>query len=124
MTEAAIHHDFEAFADIIPAYGALIGLDPGTKTIGVAVSDALRGVATPIETIRRGKFAADAARIAALAQDRGAVGVVVGLPLNMDGGAGPRVQAVRAFARNLAAIVPLPISFWDERLSTVAVERR
>ncbi len=107
----------------LPPSGKLLGLDLGTKTIGVAISDAMRYSATPLETISRTKFTADAARIAELVAENGAAGIVLGLPLNMDGSEGPRVQSTRAFARNLAYKVDVPIVFWDERLSTSAVER-
>src|SRR5579872_4396446 len=107
----------------LPPNGKLLGLDLGTKTIGVAVSDGLRLTATPLETIARTKFTADAERLAALAAENAAVAIVLGLPLNMDGSEGPRAQSTRAFARNLAAKLPLPIAFWDERLSTAAVGR-
>jgi putative Holliday junction resolvase len=110
-------------AALLPARGALIGLDLGTKTIGVAVSDPDRRVAAPVETIARKRFASDAERILALAAERRAVGCVLGLPVNMDGSEGPRAQATRAFARNLARLTDLPIALWDERLSTAAVER-
>lgn len=103
--------------------GPLLGLDLGTKTIGVAASDLRRTIATPVETLAKGKFMADAARLIALARGRGAVGFVVGLPRNMDGGEGPRAQSARAFARNLARAAGMPVALWDERLSTVAVER-
>lgn len=103
--------------------GALMGLDLGSKTIGVAVSDGLRLTATGLETIKRRKFTLDAARLAEIAADRAIAGIVLGLPRNMDGSEGPRCQATRAFARNLAAPLPLPLAFWDERLSTVAAER-
>ncbi|MEL7344996.1 MAG: Holliday junction resolvase RuvX [Pseudomonadota bacterium] len=103
--------------------GALMGLDLGTKTIGVAVSDGLRSVATPLETVKRTKFKADATRLLDIATHRAVSGLVLGLPLNMDGSEGPRAQATRAFARNLAPICDLPVVFWDERLSTVAAER-
>lgn len=106
-----------------PARGALIGLDLGTKTIGVAASDPDRRLATGVETIRRTAFTADAARLLALAAERRAIGFVLGLPINMDGSEGPRAQATRAFARNLARRTELPIALWDERLSTAAVER-
>jgi putative Holliday junction resolvase len=106
-----------------PARGALIGLDLGTKTIGVAVSDPDRRLATGVETIQRKAFKADAARLLALASGRSATGFVLGLPINMDGSEGPRAQSTRAFARNLAALTELPIGLWDERLSTSAVER-
>jgi putative holliday junction resolvase len=107
----------------LPARGALIGLDLGTKTIGVAVSDPDRRVAAPVETVARKRFAVDAQRILALAAERRAVAFVLGLPVNMDGSEGPRAQATRAFARNLEKLTELPIALWDERLSTAAVER-
>jgi len=107
-----------------PPRGALLGLDLGTKTIGVAVSDPDRRIAAAVETIQRTTFSKDAARLKTLADERSAVGIVLGLPLNMDGSEGPRVQATRAFARNLARIHALPIGLWDERLSTAAVERQ
>lgn len=110
-------------APLLPARGGLIGLDLGTKTIGVAVSDPDRRLATGVETIARTAFTKDAARLLALAGERKAVGIVLGLPINMDGSEGPRAQSTRAFARNLAKLTPLPIMFWDERLSTAAVER-
>ena len=104
--------------------GALIGLDLGTKTIGVAVSDPDRRLATGVETIARKNFTADAQRLLALATERSAVGLVLGLPVNMDGTEGPRAQSTRAFARNLGNLTGLPIALWDERLSTAAVERQ
>ena len=107
----------------LPPRGALIGLDLGTKTIGVAASDPDRKLATAVETIARKTFTADAKRLLALAAERNAVGFVLGLPLNMDGSEGPRAQSTRAFARNLGKLTELPIALWDERLSTVAVER-
>jgi putative Holliday junction resolvase len=110
-------------AAYMPPTGALIGLDLGTKTIGVAVSDPMRRVATGIETIARKAFTADAARVLALAAERKVAGIVLGLPMNMDGSEGTRAHSTRAFARNLAKITELPIAFWDERLSTAAVER-
>src|SRR6202140_4331907 len=110
-------------APLLPARGALIGLDLGTKTIGVAVSDPDRRLATGVETISRKNFSADAARIFALAAERKAAGFVLGLPINMDGSEGPRAQSTRAFARNLARLTQLPIALWDQRLSTAAVER-
>jgi putative Holliday junction resolvase len=106
-----------------PARGALIGLDLGTKTIGVAVSDPDRRLATGVETIQRKAFKLDAARLLALASERKAVGFVLGFPINMDGSEGPRAQSTRAFARNLSGLTALPIGLWDERLSTAAVER-
>jgi len=118
-----ICEDFEGFASALPREGALAGLDPGTKTIGVAVSDTRRGIATPLETIRRVKFTADAARLMEIVAHRRLCGLVLGLPRNMDGSEGPRAQSARAFARNLTRLTDLPIAFWDERLSTVAAER-
>ena len=106
----------------LPASGALMGLDPGSRTIGVAVSDGLRMTATALETIRRRKFADDAARLAEIARHRGVTGVVVGLPLNMDGSSGPRAQSARAFARNVAQALGLPVALFDERLSSFAAE--
>jgi putative holliday junction resolvase len=106
-----------------PERGALVGLDLGTKTIGVAVSDPDRRLATGVETIQRKAFKADAARLIAIAAERNAVGFVLGLPINMDGSEGPRAQSTRAFARNFSKLTELPIGFWDERLSTSAVER-
>ncbi|MEO1600275.1 MAG: Holliday junction resolvase RuvX [Pseudomonadota bacterium] len=117
---APIHKEIEALAT---TPGPLIGLDLGTKTIGVAVSDGLRMTATGLETIKRKKFTLDAERLLALLANREAQGIVLGLPRNMDGSEGPRAQATRAFARNLAGVLPLPIAFWDERMSTQAVER-
>src|SRR6187455_1330991 len=103
--------------------GALVGLDLGTKTIGVAVSDPDRKLATAVETITRKTFTADAARLLAISAERKVVGFVLGLPVNMDGSEGPRAQSTRAFARNFAKLTDLPIALWDERLSTAAVER-
>ena len=103
--------------------GPLIGLDPGTRTIGVALSDRTRMIASPFRLIRRTKFAADGAALLAVTTENAACGFVVGLPRNMDGSEGPRAQSVRAFVRNLAGLTELPILFWDERLSTVAAER-
>ncbi len=114
LVEAATHW---------PPRGALIGLDLGTKTIGVAVSDPDRRLATGVETIQRKAFKQDAARLLSIAAERKAVGFVLGLPINMDGSEGPRAQSTRAFARNLAGLTTLPIGFWDERLSTAAVKR-
>ena len=103
--------------------GALIGLDLGTKTIGIAASDPDRRLAAGVETLHRKAFTADAARLLAIAGERNAVGFVLGLPINMDGSEGPRAQSTRAFARNFAQKTELPIALWDERLSTAAVER-
>ncbi len=110
-------------AALLPPRGALIGLDLGSKTIGVAASDPDRRLAAPVETIARKRFNRDAERLFALAAERRAVGFVLGLPVNMDGTEGPRAQGTRAFARQLAALTALPIALWDERLSTAAVER-
>ena len=101
----------------------MIGLDLGSKTIGVAASDPDRRLATAVETVSRTNFTADATRLLALAAERKAVAFVLGLPINMDGSEGPRAQSTRAFARNLARRTELPIALWDERLSTAAVER-
>ena len=106
-----------------PERGALVGLDLGTKTIGVAVSNPDRRLATGIETIKRTAFTSDAARLLAIAGERNVTGFVLGLPINMDGSEGPRAQSTRAFARNFAKLTDLAIGLWDERLSTVAVER-
>src|SRR5450631_1318033 len=106
-----------------PERGALVGLDLGTKTIGVAASDPDRRLATGVETIQRKAFKADAARLLAIAGERNAVGFVLGLPINMDASEGPRAQSTRAFARNFSKLTDLAIALWDERLSTVAVER-
>src|ERR1043166_3059732 len=106
-----------------PSRGALIGLDLGSKTIGVAASDPDRRLAAGVETIARKNFPADAARLLAIAVERHAAGFVLGLPLNMDGSEGPRAQSTRAFARNFSRLTDLAIALWDERLSTAAVER-
>lgn len=113
----------EDFAGTLPRFGALAGLDLGTKTIGVAVSDRMRAVASPLRTIRREKFTLDAAELLKITAEREIAGIVLGLPMNMDGSEGPRCQSTRAFARNLEKLTALPITFWDERLSTVAAER-
>jgi putative pre-16S rRNA nuclease len=107
----------------LPPRGRLLGLDVGEKTIGLAISDSDFRVATPVDTIRRTKFAADAARLARLVQEREIGGLVIGLPVNMDGSEGPRCQSVRQFAANLLKRMELPITLWDERLSTAAVTR-
>jgi len=114
LTDAAAH---------LPKRGALLGLDLGSKTIGVAVSDPDRKLATGVTTIARKNFTTDSARLLALAGERAVIGFVLGLPVNMDGSEGPRAQSTRAFARNLAKLTELPIGLWDERLSTAAVER-
>lgn len=106
-----------------PPLGALIGLDLGTKTIGVAASDPSRKIATGVTTVRRKAFTTDANMLLAIARERRATGFVLGLPINMDGSEGPRAQSTRAFARNFSKLTDLPIGLWDERLSTAAVER-
>ncbi|MEP5761357.1 MAG: Holliday junction resolvase RuvX [Litoreibacter sp.] len=118
-----IYNDVEEFAGMLPQMVALVGLDLGTVTLGVAVSDSLLTVATPLETIKRKKFTVDAQALLAIMTKRSVGGIVLGLPLNMDGSEGPRVQSTRAFARNLSRLTDVPITFWDERLSTVAAER-
>ena len=118
-----IHDDFADFAAALPPMAALAGLDLGDKTIGVAVSDRIGAVATPLETIKRKKFTLDANRLLEIVAGREIGGLLLGLPRNMDGSEGPRCQSTRAFARNLSRLTDLPIGFWDERLSTVAAER-
>jgi putative Holliday junction resolvase len=118
-----ICEDIAAFAAALPRDRAVAGLDLGEKTIGVAVSDRRLSVATPLETIRRKKFTLDAEALLAICTKREIAGLVLGLPMNMDGTEGPRCQSTRAFARNLERLTSLPIAFWDERLSTVAAER-
>src|SRR3990172_2584416 len=110
-------------AEYFAPRGALVGLDLGSKTIGVAVSDPDRRLATGVTTLARSNFTADAAKLLSLAAERSAIGFVLGLPINMDGSEGPRAQSTRAFARNFAKLTDLPIALWDERLSTAAVER-
>lgn len=123
MTRGQATVDLESFKGRLPDAAPLLGLDLGTKTIGVAISDPLRQIASPLKTIRRTKFARDAETLLALAAENAAGGFVLGLPLNMDGSEGPRAQSTRAFARNLSALTDLPIVLWDERLSTAAVTR-
>ncbi len=113
----------EELAAMLPPRARLLGLDLGTKTIGLALSDLERSVATPLRTIARTKFGADAASLAGDIKLHGIAALVVGMPLLLSGDAGPRAQASRAFARNFAALDATPIVFWDERLSTAAVER-
>jgi putative Holliday junction resolvase len=107
----------------LPEHARLLGLDLGTKTIGLALSDVERRIATPLETIQRIKFKQDAAALLKIAEKHAIAGLVIGLPLNMDGTEGPRAQSTRAFVRNLAPLTDLPIVFWDERMSTLAVTR-
>ncbi|CAA2138504.1 Holliday junction resolvase RuvX [Hyphomicrobium sp. ghe19] len=111
-------HEFRAIEA-----GRLIGIDAGTKTLGLALSDVRRTIASPLETIRRTKFTADAVRLFALIAEHGVAGLVLGLPRNMDGTEGPRAQATRALARNLNKMSPLPILLWDERLTTAEAQR-
>ena len=118
-----IYETVDEFAPALPAFRAIMGLDLGDKTIGVAVSDGMRGIATPLSTVKRKKFGVDAAALLDIVQERELAGIVLGLPRNMDGTEGPRCQSTRAFARNLTRLTDLPITFWDERLSTVAAER-
>lgn len=118
-----IFETVDEFAPALPAFRAIMGLDLGDKTIGVAVSDGMRGIATPLSTVKRKKFGVDAAALLDIVQERDLAGIVLGLPRNMDGTEGPRCQSTRAFARNLTRLTDLPITFWDERLSTVAAER-
>jgi putative holliday junction resolvase len=113
----------EAFHAALKPGARLIGVDVGTKTLGLALSDVLRTVASPLETIRRRKFSLDVARLLDLAAEHQVGGLVIGLPANLDGSEGPRAQSTRAFVRNLAHLTPLPLLFWDERLSTAAAER-
>jgi putative Holliday junction resolvase len=120
------HASITAIEDLPPLLARearLLGLDVGTKTIGLALSDVTRSVATPYDTIRRGKFTADAKTIREVVEKNQVGALVIGLPLNLDGSEGPRAQSTRAFARNLAPHVEVPMVFWDERLSTAAVER-
>ena len=107
----------------LPAYAPVMGLDLGEKTIGVAVSDITRAIASPLALIHRRKFTLEAEELFALMKDRGAAGLVIGLPINMDGTEGVRCQSNRAFARNILRLRDMPIAFWDERLSTVAINR-
>ncbi|WAT17810.1 Holliday junction resolvase RuvX [Aurantiacibacter sp. MUD11] len=123
---ALVTEDAGVFRDALPEGGVLLGLDLGSKTIGTALCDAGWSFATAGKTLPKGKFTRDKDALAAICKDRSAVGIVIGLPLNMDGSAGPRAQASRAFARNLAAAqngLGLPVLLWDERWSTASAER-
>jgi len=113
----------EELASTLPVNSRLMGLDLGTKTIGLALSDIMRTIATPLQTIRREKFSTDIKILLQLAKEQDVSALVIGMPFNLDGSEGPRAQATRAFARNLGQHTGLPLVFWDERLSTVAVER-
>jgi putative Holliday junction resolvase len=118
-----IFDTIESFGAVLAPHAPILGLDLGTKTIGLALSDLMLTIATPQKTVRRTKFMADAAEVLEFAMSRRVTGLVLGLPMNMDASEGPRAQSTRAFARNLTKITELPITFWDERLSTVAAER-
>ena len=118
-----MNDDIEALVASLPKGARLLGVDLGTKTIGLALSDVERRIATPLETLKRTKFTPDADAIRRVVHRFGVGGLVVGLPLNMDGTEGPRSQATRAFVRNLKPLVQIPVAFWDERLSTMAVTR-
>jgi putative Holliday junction resolvase len=113
----------EAFAGVLPKGARLIGIDLGTKTLGLALSDVTRSIASGLTTLSRTRFTADADRLLSLAAEHGVGGFVLGLPFNLDGSQGPRAQATRAFARNLGKLTTLPILLWDERLTTAAAER-
>ncbi len=115
--------DANTWLTALPPDAPVLGLDLGTKTLGVAISDRRLMIATPLETIRRRKFGLDAAALQAIIDARDIGGLVLGLPLNMDGSEGPRAQSTRAFARNFSDLRPIPLLLWDERLSTVAAER-
>ena len=118
-----IYEDVYEFSNELQSNNSLIGLDLGTKTIGVAVSDTILSVATPIKTIKRKKFSLDTDNLLEIISTKNCCGVIIGLPKNMDGSEGPRAQSTRAFARNFSEKTELPITFWDERLSTVAAEK-
>ena len=122
MTETSVI-SIEDLPPLIGAEARLLGLDVGSKTIGMALSDVTRSIATPFDTIRRTKFTVDAKTIGEVIESNQVGAVVIGLPFNLDGSEGPRAQSTRAFARNLAAHIGVPMVFWDERLSTAAVER-
>jgi len=122
VTEASLIA-IEDLAPLLAPEARLLGLDVGSKTVGMALSDVTRSIATPFDTIRRTKFTADAKTIGEVIESNQVGALVIGLPLNLDGSEGPRAQSTRAFARNLAAYIGVPMMFWDERLSTAAVER-
>ena len=118
-----IYENILDFAGSISQEKALMGLDLGSKTIGVAISDSLKTVATPLKTIKRTKFSEEVTTLFKLISERDLSGIILGLPKNMDGSEGPKCQSARDFAKNFSNIVDLPITFWDERLTTVAAER-
>jgi putative Holliday junction resolvase len=120
---AAVILDVVSFADALPVSARLIGIDVGTKTLGLALSDLSRTIASGLETIRRTKFKADAARLIALVREHNIAGLVIGLPIGLDGSIGPRAQASRSFARLIGPMAGVPILMWDERLTTVEAER-
>lgn len=122
-TGAVVTESRDAFRAVLPQGGVLLGLDLGTRTIGTALCDAGWRFASPGKTLKRGKFGADSALLKTLCSERGVVGIVLGLPLNMDASEGPRAQSSRAYARNLAAALGLPVLLWDERWSTADAER-
>jgi putative holliday junction resolvase len=122
-TSATVTESREAFRAALPGGGVLLGLDLGTQTLGTALCDAGWRFATPGKTLKRGKFRADSAALAALCEERGVAGIVLGLPLNMDASEGSRAQSSRAYARNLAVALALPVLLWDERWSTADAER-
>lgn len=119
----SILSSFDDFAAALPPRGRVMGLDLGSKTIGVALSDTLRSIASPHSLIKRSKFKADALTLLTICVEQEVCAILLGLPINMDGSKGPRVQSTQAFARNLQPYTDIPIGFWDERLSTAAVER-
>jgi len=112
-----------ALQDLQDSTGPLLGIDPGTKTLGLAISDSTRLIATPLETIRREKFSHDVAHVLDIYDKNEVSGMIIGLPINMDGSHGPRTQSVRDFCTNLLKLRDVPIFLWDERLSTMAVTR-
>jgi len=115
--------DLDLLRDRLRPGERLLGLDVGAKTVGIAISDGRLGLATPVHTLRRGKLKDDTAALRTLIAERNVGGLVIGLPVNMDGSEGPRCQSVRQFAQNIGQSIDLPMAFWDERLSTAAVER-
>ena len=123
MTQTLLTADRTAFRDALPQGGRLLGMDVGTKTIGLALCDAGWSIASPAHTVARGKFSKDKVALAAFIEQQQVRGLVIGLPLNLDGSESPRSQASRAFARNVLRLRDLPIAFWDERLSSAAVNR-
>ncbi|MBK9079453.1 MAG: Holliday junction resolvase RuvX [Hyphomicrobium sp.] len=123
VSTALTTEDIAVFRDAVAGTGRLIGIDAGTKTYGLALSDVTRTIASALETIERRKFAADMERLFALCQTHGVTGLVLGFPRNLDGNEGPRAQATRALARNLNKLSPLPVLLWDERLTTAIAER-